>query len=94
MPKYNRSEIAKAANAIFYSKKNKKELAKKKLNQPNEFISQSQAWQYSYLIADLKEEFIEPGDSVVLKVSFNTAGRRGVQYKNITVFSNDPISPT
>lgn len=35
-----------------------------------------------------------PGESTKLKVSFNTAGRSGSQYKTVTVFSNDPTAPT
>lgn len=35
-----------------------------------------------------------PGESTSLKVSFNSEGRQGNQYKTVTLFSNDPIAPT
>lgn len=37
---------------------------------------------------------LAPGESAKLKVSFNSEGRRGTQYKTVTIFSNDPTSPT
>lgn len=37
---------------------------------------------------------LAPGESAKLKVSFNSEGRRGTQYKTVTVFSNDPTAPT
>ena len=37
---------------------------------------------------------LQPGESSVIKVSFNSAGRRGIQQKSISVFSNDPANPT
>ncbi|MEQ9307705.1 MAG: DUF1573 domain-containing protein [Marinoscillum sp.] len=35
---------------------------------------------------------IAPGEQVELEVSFDTAGRRGRQYKTVTVFTNDPTA--
>ncbi|AHM63492.1 hypothetical protein D770_26245 [Flammeovirgaceae bacterium 311] len=35
-----------------------------------------------------------PGESAPMKVSFNTEGRKGTQYKTVTIFSNDPTAPT
>ncbi len=35
-----------------------------------------------------------PGETATLKVSFNSEGRQGNQYKTVTVFSNDPTAPT
>lgn len=37
---------------------------------------------------------LQPGESSVIKVTFNSAGRRGIQQKSISVFSNDPANPT
>ncbi|MEO9475254.1 MAG: DUF1573 domain-containing protein [Cyclobacteriaceae bacterium] len=39
---------------------------------------------------ELDTREIKPGMSGVLKVSFDTKGRTGHQYKNLTIFSNDP----
>ena len=35
-----------------------------------------------------------PGESTRMKVSFNSEGRRGTQYKTVTIFTNDPTAPT
>lgn len=45
-------------------------------------------------IANLEVNDIEPGQSVDLEVTFDTAARRGNQQKSITVFSNDPSAPS
>jgi len=37
---------------------------------------------------------LAPGESSTIKVTFNSAGRRGIQQKSISVFSNDPSNPT
>ena len=37
---------------------------------------------------------LQPGESSIIKVTFNSAGRRGIQQKSISVFSNDPSNPT
>jgi hypothetical protein len=37
---------------------------------------------------------LNPGESSVIRVTFNSAGRRGIQQKSISVFSNDPANPT
>jgi hypothetical protein len=37
---------------------------------------------------------LQPGESVKLKVSVNTEGRKGNQYQTVTIFSNDPTAPT
>lgn len=46
------------------------------------------------LALDLVDENIQVGETVSLKVTFDTKGRKGQQYKNVTIFSNDPSSPT
>lgn len=43
---------------------------------------------------ELDKMEIDPGSTVQLKVFFYTNNRNGYQYKNITVFSNDPSAPT
>jgi len=37
---------------------------------------------------------LAPGEQSTIKVTFNSAGRRGIQQKSISVFSNDPANPT
>jgi hypothetical protein len=37
---------------------------------------------------------LAPGETSVIKVDFNSAGKSGKQSKTITVISNDPITPT
>jgi len=44
-------------------------------------------------VAELAKETLQPGEEVVLKVTFNTSGRRGTQQKSITIYSNDPLKP-
>ena len=41
-----------------------------------------------------EKDTLAPGESSQIKVTFNTKGRRGNQYKTITIFSNDPMAPT
>lgn len=45
-------------------------------------------------VGELESDVIQPGESTQLEVSFDTSGRRGRQYKTITVFSNDPTAST
>ena len=44
-------------------------------------------------VSTLQKETLEPGESSLLEVTFNTHGRRGRQQKTVTVFSNDPKNP-
>jgi hypothetical protein len=37
---------------------------------------------------------LKPGESTEVQVRFDTSGRRGNQYKTVTIFSNDPTAPT
>ncbi len=37
---------------------------------------------------------LKPGASTTMKVTFDSKGRRGRQYKTVTIFSNDPANPT
>jgi hypothetical protein len=46
------------------------------------------------LQASLPANDIKPGQSIQMKVIFDGEGRRGRQYKTLTVFSNDPLAPT
>jgi hypothetical protein len=43
--------------------------------------------------AYIKEKSIKSGQSTSMIVTFDTSGRRGRQYKMITIFSNDPEAP-
>ncbi len=45
-------------------------------------------------ISNLEKNDIGPGDTGTIKVTFNSRGRRGIQQKSISVFSNDPANPT
>jgi Protein of unknown function (DUF1573) len=44
-------------------------------------------------LASLATETLAPGEEMALKVTFNSAGRRGNQQKSITIYSNDPLKP-
>jgi len=37
---------------------------------------------------------LKPGESSILKVTFNSERRKGTQHKSVTIFSNDPSAPT
>lgn len=41
-----------------------------------------------------EKDTLAPGESSKIKVTFDTKGRRGNQYKTVTIFSNDPMAPT
>ncbi|WP_198675253.1 DUF1573 domain-containing protein [Pleomorphovibrio marinus] len=43
---------------------------------------------------DLPKEDLEPGEKTDLTITFNPEGRRGIDHKTLTVFSNDPLNPT
>jgi len=45
-------------------------------------------------ITNLEKNDLNPGESASLKITFNSRGRRGIQQKSISVFSNDPANPT
>jgi hypothetical protein len=45
-------------------------------------------------VADLEKKTIKPGESIPLKITFDPTGRRGVQQKSVSIFSNDPMNPT
>ena len=44
-------------------------------------------------VAFMSANDIAPGESMNIKVEFNAKGRRGVQQKSITLYTNDPVSP-
>lgn len=48
----------------------------------------------SCTISNLEKDQLAPGEESKLRVAFNTAGRKGQQFKNVTIFSNDPLRPT
>lgn len=41
-----------------------------------------------------EKDTLQPGESSKIKVTFDTRGRQGNQYKTVTIFSNDPTAPT
>lgn len=41
---------------------------------------------------NLNEQMIPAGDSLSMELSFDTSGRKGRQYKTVTIFSNDPTA--
>ncbi len=43
---------------------------------------------------EVRSKDLKKGKSQLLKLKFDTSGRRGNQYKTVTIFSNDPVSPT
>jgi len=45
------------------------------------------------VLASPRQNKLEPGESTVLKASFNLKGRSGPQARRITVISNDPLQP-
>ncbi len=44
-------------------------------------------------IPQLASTDLKPGESVEMKVTFNSAGRKGNQIKTVTIYSNDPAKP-
>lgn len=42
---------------------------------------------------ELDERKIDPGQRIQLKFEFDPKGRRGIDHKHITLFTNDPINP-
>ncbi|HLF33765.1 MAG TPA: DUF1573 domain-containing protein [Cyclobacteriaceae bacterium] len=46
------------------------------------------------VVAEMEKTILKPGESVPIKVTFDPAGRRGIQQKSISIFSNDPTGPT
>ncbi len=45
-------------------------------------------------VSKIESESIAPGETKKLEVILDTSGRRGRQYKTVTVFSNDPSAPS
>ena len=45
------------------------------------------------LSTSIDKEDIKSGESALLKVAFDTKGRRGPQVKRVTLFTNDPTAP-
>ncbi|MBT0811752.1 DUF1573 domain-containing protein [Litoribacter ruber] len=46
------------------------------------------------LQVELRNYDIAPGDKEQLRFTFDPRGRQGLDHKTITIFSNDPLSPT
>jgi hypothetical protein len=45
-------------------------------------------------VGRLAKNDLAPGETIQMTVSFDSKGRKGKQFKNVTIFSNDPTSPT
>lgn len=45
------------------------------------------------LIIELPKTILEPGESVELSLVFDPVGRKGIDQRNIYLFSNDPVNP-
>ncbi|XOV90909.1 MAG: DUF1573 domain-containing protein [Bacteroidota bacterium] len=45
-------------------------------------------------VSSIPKKDLKPGESIPLTVSFDSSGRKGRQYKTVTIFSNDPTEPT
>ncbi|MCF6352919.1 MAG: DUF1573 domain-containing protein [Cyclobacteriaceae bacterium] len=44
-------------------------------------------------VPQLEAMDLKPGESMEMKVTFNSAGRKGNQIKTVTIYSNDPAKP-
>lgn len=44
-------------------------------------------------VPQLEKIDLKPGESVDMKVTFNSYGRRGNQIKTVTIYTNDPLKP-
>ncbi|ERM81287.1 hypothetical protein P872_10060 [Rhodonellum psychrophilum GCM71 = DSM 17998] len=42
---------------------------------------------------ELDKENLSPGEKAQLRFTFNPKGRKGIDHKHITIFSNDPLNP-
>ncbi|SFU12281.1 Protein of unknown function [Algoriphagus locisalis] len=42
---------------------------------------------------EMPKTTLDPGESMVLKLVFDPVGRKGIDQRNIYVFSNDPVNP-
>ncbi|MBN7811937.1 DUF1573 domain-containing protein [Algoriphagus sp. H41] len=45
------------------------------------------------LVLEAPKASLEPGESMELSIVFDPAGRKGIDQRNIYVFSNDPVNP-
>lgn len=44
--------------------------------------------------SDPEKSVLKPGESSKIKVTFNSAGKKGAQNQSVTIYSNDPANPT
>ena len=44
------------------------------------------------LLLEIPKTTVNPGESIELKITFNPKGRKGIDQRNIFVFSNDPLN--
>ncbi|WP_228780109.1 DUF1573 domain-containing protein [Aquiflexum lacus] len=47
----------------------------------------------SCVVLDLEKDQLEPGERTDLKFTFDPKGRKGIDHKHISIFSNDPLNP-
>ncbi|GAA0879693.1 hypothetical protein GCM10009119_26620 [Algoriphagus jejuensis] len=45
------------------------------------------------LLIEAPKDILEPGESMELSLTFDPIGRKGIDQRNIYVFSNDPVNP-
>ena len=44
-------------------------------------------------VASMPKMDLAPGETITMAVAFDSKGRRGVQQKSVTLYSNDPVNP-
>ena len=44
-------------------------------------------------VSEPEKDHLKPGESTNIKVTYNSAGKKGTETKEVTVFSNDPSGP-
>jgi hypothetical protein len=47
----------------------------------------------SCISTSIEKTTLKPGESTIVKVAFNSSGRKGTQTKAVTIYSNDPNNP-
>jgi len=60
----------------------------------NELIIRSTLANCDCVVSVVEKSSLEPGERTKVKVTFDTTGRKGKQFKNVTIFSNDPARPS
>jgi uncharacterized secreted protein with C-terminal beta-propeller domain len=76
------SANAKVSRTVIFSNSGKETLHIRKI-----------ATNCSCVQTELKNNKLEPGEITDLKFTFDPKGRKGIDHKHISVFSNDPLNP-